>query len=476
MTPAWWDRIDLGVVLLDAQGRVLVVNDWMRRHARLHRDATGQPLTELFGPDLSPRVTAAVNQALQRGHSTRLSSALHPSPLPLFAHSNDAQRMRHAVDVVSLTGDNGQRQCLLQVRDMTESTRREDLLRRQARQLQASEERLAAILDHAPIGMALSTPDGQWTYVNRALCQILNETADHLIGHPSRSHVHPSDWAGHERFEREVVLGSRNDAQIEERWVNRNGQAVWVRLTATRLVDVGLATPSVILQIEPIGDRKRKEAEIAAALTEKETLLREVYHRVKNNLQVIQSLLNLKRRSVADEAARLALSETAERVRAMALVHEKLYQSQHLSAIDLADYLTDLVNQLQEALGTRHRGVSVTVQADAIEADLNAAIPFGLILTELLTNSLKHAFPDGRSGAVHISLKTQGAGGALLRVADDGVGLPSGAGQPPRRSLGLNMVDSLARQIDASVRLDPEHQPGLCHEIRLPPLTRRAPG
>ena len=474
MSPAWWDRIDLGVVLLDAQGHTLLANGWLRQHARLPHPHQGLTLAELFGPALSPRVSAAVDQALQRGHSTRLSWALHPSPLPLWPPGADTQRLRHAVDVVALTDAQGQRQCLLQVRDMTESTRREDLLRRQARQLQASEERLAAILDHAPIGMALGTLDGQWTYVNRALCQILSESADHLIGQPARSHVHPDDWAGHERFEREVVQGGRSDAQIEERWVNRSGQAVWVRLTATRLVDVGLATPSVILQIEPIGERKRKDAEIAAALNEKETLLREVYHRVKNNLQVIQSLLNLKRRSLDDAQAGLALSETAERVRAMALVHEKLYQSQKLSAIDLADYLNDLVQPLQEVLGARHRGVTVTVSAEPVEADLNAAIPFGLIVTELLTNSLKHAFPEPRGGAVRVALQAHGAG-ARLRVADDGVGMATVAGQPPRRSLGLNLVDSLARQIDATVQVDPHHHPGVCVDVLLPPLVSRRP-
>jgi PAS domain S-box-containing protein len=469
----WWHRVDFGIILLDSNGKTLFVNDWVNRHARLQQEVLpGKFLQEIFSEPISPRLFSAIEQTLRRRHSSRLSSALHPSPLPLFSRHADTARMRHAVDVVSVMGVDEQQQCLLQIRDMSESIRREDLLRQQANQLKNSQGRLNAILDHAPIGMALSSPAGYWTYVNQALCEILCSPPQLLTGQPSRNHINPSDWASHQDFENAVMQGGHSGAHIEERWTDRNGNSVWVRLTATRLVDATLSSPSLILQIEPIGDRKQKENVIAAALTEKETLLREVYHRVKNNLQVIQSLLNLKRRNIVDEPARQALSETADRVRAMALVHEKLYQSQHLSAIDLANYMVDLVDQLEKALGTNSQGVSVSVTADPIQADLTTAIPFGLILTELLTNSLKHAFPNLRRGAVQISLKKLEGSAALLRVADDGVGLATSPGQALKHSLGLTMVNSLARQLDATVRLDAEQKQGVCFEIWIPQMSR----
>jgi PAS domain S-box-containing protein len=467
-----WNHVDFGLALLDAQGRVVGFNNWLSNHSRLLQNPMGLMLNEVYGADVNARLLAAVGQALTRGHSSRLSSALHPSPLPLYSSESDVERMRHAVDILAVSSEADGRQCLIQVRDMTESLRREELLRRQARQLQDSEQRLEAILNNAPIGMALSDTHGQWTYVNRALCGMLDQPAEALLHRPASGHVAPEDLLRHEDFEQSLLHGEVKASQIEKRWINRSGNRVWVRVTATRVQDAAGEQPYLIQQIEPIDDRKRKEAEIASNLSEKETLLREVYHRVKNNLQVIQSLLNLKRNSVADEAARLALAETAERVRSMALVHEKLYQSNQLSAIDLADYLGDLVAQLQDALGTRNRGITVLLDLQPVEADLNAAIPFGLIVTELLSNCLKHAFVGRDEGVVRIELKPQ-ADGARLVIEDNGVGFSKELDLRGGKSLGLKLVDSLITQLDGELHASVGQ--GVRFELLLRRLSSRGP-
>ena len=466
---ALWDSVEFGIIVIDAGGLLTRCNRWVRRHARFLGEPLGKTLADAFGAELNPRLNTAIEQALRQGHSSRLSSALHPSPLALFVEGEDGVRMRHAVDVMSLASDD-QRICVLQIRDMSESYRREALLRRQAQQLQHSEQRLTATLANAPIGMALSTMEGRWTYVNRALCEILGQSADALRQSCTSQHVLP--LPGETLLPLEQLLqDGKTHCQIEQRWRHQSGVAVWVRITATRVSDAASSAPYLILQIESIDERKRREAELTAALDEKETLLREVYHRVKNNLQVIQSLLSLKRNSVRDEIARAALAETAQRVRSMALVHEKLYQSQQLSAVDLADYLRDLVEQLKEALGSRLRSVQVTVQADSVQADLNTAIPFGLVVTELVSNSLKHAFPDNRAGSLQVTLQGE-AEGAVLRIADDGVGFAAGQDPQQRQSLGLKLVDSLVRQLDGEFSI--HHAQGVQFTLRLPRLQRRA--
>lgn len=189
-----------------------------------------------------------------------------------------------------------------------------------------------------------------------------------------------------------------------------------------------------------------KEALLETALQEKEILLKEVYHRVKNNLQVITSLFNLQARTLPDGLARTALLEGADRVRAMSLVHEKLYQSSNLASVALASYIDDLCARLSGAAGAYQPRLETDVDPD-LAIGLEAAVPLGLILNELISNCLKHAFPEGQQGHIQIKLQRE-ADGLRLEVADDGVGLPPGFDPATQPSLGLKLVTSLARQLD----------------------------
>jgi PAS domain S-box-containing protein len=203
-----------------------------------------------------------------------------------------------------------------------------------------------------------------------------------------------------------------------------------------------------------VTETRQREAALSAALQEKDTLLRELYHRVKNNLQVITSLFSLQLRALPPGDARLALQEGADRVRAMALVHEKLYQSRNLASIALDDYIGDLCRQLGTAAGAAERGIALDASAQPVEVGLQLAVPLGLALNELLANSLRHGFPDGRRGSIRVRLE-RGAGDAMaLIVADDGVGLPAGFDVASCRTLGLKLVHALASQLDGSFTLE----------------------
>jgi two-component sensor histidine kinase len=203
----------------------------------------------------------------------------------------------------------------------------------------------------------------------------------------------------------------------------------------------------VIATVRDVTQLQQNEEKINAALREKETLLKELYHRVKNNLQVVASMMNLQERAISDQLARAALQEAAGRVRAMALVHEKLYQSRNLSVIALDDYVSTICKQLGEVADAARRGIKIASDVQQIEAGIEEAIPLGIVLNELISNSLKHAFPAGRPGRIVIKLACEDGEMLRLTVSDDGVGYPEGFTPASTRSLGLKLTLALASQL-----------------------------
>ena len=190
-----------------------------------------------------------------------------------------------------------------------------------------------------------------------------------------------------------------------------------------------------------------------AALEEKKTLLEEVHHRVKNNLQIISSLLRLQGGYVKDEEDRAMFAECQNRVRTMAMLHERLYRSHNLASINFGEHVRDLANMLASTYRQAAAHVQVFTEAESVLLQLETAIPAGLIVNELVSNALKYAFPDGRRGTLKVSLHSPAPGQLLLSVEDDGVGLPPGFDWEQARSLGLRMVHDLARQIRGTVEV-----------------------
>jgi len=187
-------------------------------------------------------------------------------------------------------------------------------------------------------------------------------------------------------------------------------------------------------------------------LREKEVLLREIHHRVKNNLQVISSLLSLQSHEIRDPQVVQIFLECQHRIRSMALVHESLYSSSTLSRIEMRPYMTRLTEQLAKSYATDHR-VRVRVEVDELWMMIDRAVPCGLLLNELVTNALKHAFPDGRSGEVVVGLRRQ-EGLRVLSVHDSGVGLPSGIDIAHAPSLGLRLVQALTQQLGGRLAIE----------------------
>jgi PAS domain S-box-containing protein len=207
-----------------------------------------------------------------------------------------------------------------------------------------------------------------------------------------------------------------------------------------------------------IEDQKLTQEALQASLREKEILFREIHHRVKNNMQIISSLFNLQAGHVKDKDARRMLKEGQLRIRSMALVHEKLYQSRDLSKIDFADYLRSLSDHLFQFFRIDAGRIRLETDLEHIHVDINSAVPCGLLVTELITNALKHAFPGDRKGVIGISFhrKEDGGGAIELRVADDGVGFPGAVDFLSTETLGLQIVSLLVGQLEGTIKLDRE--------------------
>jgi two-component sensor histidine kinase len=201
-----------------------------------------------------------------------------------------------------------------------------------------------------------------------------------------------------------------------------------------------------------IVERTRAEQELQASLEEKVVLLKEIHHRVKNNLQVISSLLNLQSQTIEDDDTLATLRDSQNRIRSMALIHERLYRSRDLSRIDLGEYVQSLSSFLIRSYRAYTRAVQLRVDADDVALSIDAAVPCGLIINELMSNALKHAFPDGREGEIRVAIKADN-GLVQLSVGDNGVGFPDDVDFRETESLGLQLVNTLVDQLDGTVAL-----------------------
>jgi two-component sensor histidine kinase len=207
-------------------------------------------------------------------------------------------------------------------------------------------------------------------------------------------------------------------------------------------------------------------------LAEKDLLMREIHHRVKNNLGILMSLLESQSLYLNNDAAKAALQDTQNRVHAVFLLHEKLYRSAAVPEVNVHTYVPDLIDHLCESFDFRNRNVAITHVVDTIHLDTAEVLPLAVILNEAVTNSLKYAFPDGRSGEIHLTLRQMPSGIVQLRIRDNGVGLPAGFQLAVGNSLGFTLIAGLANQLEGHFGI--ENNGGVVITIRFRPKGRRA--
>lgn len=239
---------------------------------------------------------------------------------------------------------------------------------------------------------------------------------------------------------------------MEFRIKKKNGEMVWIEDHMYRVkTDSGESYISGILI--DITERKLAEQKVSQSLKEKELLLKEIHHRVKNNLQVVSSLLKLQQNYVTDKNTHDVLIDSQNRVRSMALVHQKLYQSKDFSQIEFDEYVRQLSHQLLNVFRSKTNDVKIDVAANNTMLSIDLAIPCGLIINELVSNSLKYAFPDEYSGKINISITCAGRDCELI-IRDNGIGFPSGIDFRDTSTLGLQLVNTLVGQIDGTINMN----------------------
>ena len=201
-----------------------------------------------------------------------------------------------------------------------------------------------------------------------------------------------------------------------------------------------------------ITENKINEEKITQSLKEKEVLLKEVHHRVKNNMQVISSILNLQSSYVRDNYALNLLKECQNRIKSMAFIHESLYQSKNFESVNFSEYVTTLSKNLVHTYSINTKKIKLILTLDNLMLNLDTSIPCGLIINEIISNSLKYAFPDNRDGIIFVNLRVVN-NKVNIEVGDNGVGIPDSVDIKNTQTLGLQLVDTLVEQINGTIKL-----------------------
>jgi PAS domain S-box-containing protein len=310
--------------------------------------------------------------------------------------------------------------------------------------------RLEAVMEALPIGMAILDKRGGTLRTNKAFemlwgspfpwCQEVNDyEAFKAWWVDTGKPVQAAEWASAQAVQRgEIVV---NQVMKIERF---DGQPRFVMNSAAPILDANDKITGSVVAIQDITELKQAEKTIKASLKEKEVLLQEIHHRTKNNMNVICSLLSLQSSYIDDAKIEQLFQETQNRIRSMALVHEKLYQTQDLSNIDLGEYIADLASSVMANYHVTREKISLILAVESIMVNIETAMPCGLIINELISNALKYAFPEARTGTIGITLRKTPDGQVDLRVADDGVGLPPGVDMRNKETLGMQLIANLA--------------------------------
>jgi PAS domain S-box-containing protein len=248
-----------------------------------------------------------------------------------------------------------------------------------------------------------------------------------------------------------VLAGDRIEGAIYE-FVAKDGIRKAAEISASPLVQQDKVV-GVVNVARDITERIRTDKQLKASLAEKEILLKEIHHRVKNNLQIIASLLSLQSNTIDNPLTLAQFRDCQNRIRSMALIHERLYRSDDLAHIAIGPYIRDLAKNLLQSYQTQDKGIRLTVETDDTQLDIDTAVPCGLLVNELVSNALKHAFPNGRTGTIGVEMWYTSESRHKLVVWDDGVGFPPDVDYQNTTSLGLQLVNSLIQQLDGSVEV-----------------------
>lgn len=402
-------------------------------------------------PDDREQVESSINNVLSKKDSEYAYEAR-------LRHADGTYRWIGVLGYVVEKDDAGTPERMLGIRmDITERKQAEDAIR--------ESERFALSTVNALIAnIAILDGTGEIVSVNRSWREFAHENggdgadvfegANYLAVCSAAAGIDAEGAAAFEAGIRDVMKGDA-DSYAQEYPCHSPRMQRWFVGRVTRFPGEGPVR--IVVAHTEITERKLAEEKISDSLREKEVLLREIHHRVKNNMQVISSLLSLQSAyALKDADVKAALSETQDRIRAMALVHEKLYQTGDLSWIDFREYITSLASNVAQTFILDPDRIRLTMDIKSIKLGIDTAVPVGILLNELITNAFKYAFPGGRRGAITITMDVQDEEWYRLSIRDDGVGLPAGFNVEHTGSLGMRLVRILTQQIEGEMEIRSE--------------------
>jgi PAS domain S-box-containing protein len=322
--------------------------------------------------------------------------------------------------------------------------------RRAEQALRASDVRFSSFMNNSQTLAFIKDQDGRILYINNTCEQIWGITLADCFGKTNHQ-LWPAEMARRLDANDAAVIQRDESSHLVEEISLRNGRTVPMLTFRFPFADGDGRRLLGGVSVD-ISEQVRTQKALVSALAAKELLLREVHHRVKNNLQIISSLLYMQSESLQDLAAARALQDSQERVQCMALIHERLNRDDEPDRLDFREYAATLARDLFHSYGVDSERIALRFELEPVSLGLNQAIPCGLILNELLTNSLKHAFPNQRRGEILVKLSWAEGQPVTLTVADDGVGLPAEFDWKESQSLGLRIMNILGRQLDGIIQ------------------------
>jgi PAS domain S-box-containing protein len=323
-------------------------------------------------------------------------------------------------------------------------------LNRTIGKLKESEERFRILIEKSADGIIMMNKRGIIIFVSSSATSIIGYHPDELLNKSIFDILHPSEAKKYAfKFGRLIVEPSRSEYLLG-RFKHKSGEWVYIEGMVTNLFDNSIVN-AFVANFRNVTERITAEDRLKRSLEEKEILLKEVHHRVKNNMQVISSLLNLQSSSLKDDVSRELFRESQNRVKSMALVHEILYESRDIASVNFSSYVKQLTASLQKSFFATASTISISVRITNIALDIDEAIPCGLIINELVSNALKYAFSKKRSGTIVIEMKKKERSMFQLCVRDNGVGIPQNRSQTA--TLGLKLVYALTEQLKGTVTI-----------------------
>ncbi|MBL8710067.1 MAG: PAS domain S-box protein [Rhodospirillaceae bacterium] len=416
------------MVMIDADGTIEMVNTQAER-------VFGYPRDELVGRSvelLIPERFRGHHPGLRQGFFATPGSRPMGAGRDLFARRKDGTEFPVEIGLNPIEGEEGLK-VLSAIVDISARRR--------------SEERFRQVVEAAPNAMVMINAGGVIELANAQAERVFGYDRTELLGKPIETLV-PERFRGHHPGLRRHYFAAPDSRPMgagRDLFARRKDGSEFPVEIGLNPIETDDGT-MILSAIVDISDRKQKEATTRQSLREKEVLLAEIHHRVKNNLQIVHSLLDLQTARIDDQAVIDMLRDSQNRVRSMALIHQTLYQSKDFARVDFASFLDSLLPTLMDSYNVAAERVSLEIGIREANIPLNQAIPCGLIVNELISNALKHAFPDGRHGRIVVQSHSSEEGDVVLTISDDGIGLGE-LSVENGKTLGLTLVRLLADQL-----------------------------